>query len=42
MPMEEGLVCIQTNWCRASNAQQNRGEKPSIAKILYQNGYSEA
>jgi hypothetical protein len=26
MQMEEGLVWIQTTWCRASNAQQKRGE----------------
>jgi hypothetical protein len=41
MQMEEDLVWIQTTWCRASNAQQKRGEKPSITEILYQNGYSE-
>jgi hypothetical protein len=38
---EEDLVWIQTTWCRAFNTQQKRGEKPSITKILYQNGYSE-
>jgi hypothetical protein len=42
MQMEECLVWIQTIWYRASNAQQKRGEKLSITKILYQNGYSEA
>jgi hypothetical protein len=42
MQMEEDLVWIQTIWCRAFNAQQKRGEKLSITKILYQNGYSEA
>jgi hypothetical protein len=41
MSMEEGFVWIQTTWCGASNAQQKRGEKPSLTKILYQNGYSE-
>jgi hypothetical protein len=41
MQMEEDLVWIQTTWCRASNAQQKRGEKLSITEILYQNGYSE-
>jgi hypothetical protein len=41
MQMEEGFVWIQTTWYGASNAQQKRGEKPSITKILYQNGYSE-
>jgi hypothetical protein len=38
MQMKEDLVWIQTTWCRASNAQQKRGEK---LYILYQNGYSE-
>jgi hypothetical protein len=41
MDMEEVFVWIQTTWCRASNAQQKCGEKPSITKILYHNGYSE-
>ena len=41
MQMEEDLVWIQTTWSRASNAQQKRGEKPSITKIPHQNGYSE-
>ena len=41
MHMEEDLVWIQKIWCGASNAQKKRGEKPSITKILYHNGYSE-
>jgi hypothetical protein len=41
MQMEEGFVWIQTTWCEASNAQQKHGEKPSITKTLYQNGYLE-
>jgi hypothetical protein len=39
--MEEGFVWIQKTLYKASNAQQKHGEKPSIKKILYQNGYSE-
>jgi hypothetical protein len=42
MQTEEDFVWIQTTWCKASQAQQKRGEKLSITKILYQNGYSEA
>jgi hypothetical protein len=42
MQMEEDLVWIQTTWYKASNAQQKRGEKPSIIEILYQNGSSKA
>jgi hypothetical protein len=40
---EETFVCRwkKTTWWRTSNAQQKRGEKPSITEILYQNGYSE-
>ena len=41
MQMEGNLVWIQTTWCKASNAQQKHGEKLSITKISYQNGYSE-
>jgi hypothetical protein len=41
MQMKEDFVWIQTTQCKASHAQQKRGEKPFITKILYQNGYSE-